>query len=224
MYLNTKSNSSYLFSSMNQKNISISTAFSLGDYASIKNGSYKKALTSYFKNTDNSSQDSLLSNKTDSATTLSSIQESTSKLSSSADALRKRGTNSETTLKNVKSFVEDYNKVIQSTENSKTSSVQTNRASMISNTKVYESLLNDIGITINSDNTLSLSEETFKAADEKTVNNLFQSTGSFGYHTSLKSSQINYGAKRESEKVNTYNNSATINNSFSAGNIYNSYF
>ena len=75
-------------------------------------------------------------------------------------------------------------------------------------TKGNESLLNSVGISIDSKtNKLSIDETAFKKADMSVAKSLFNGAGSYGYQVSAKASMINYYAQNEALKANTYSNS-----------------
>lgn len=238
-----------LFSSLNTSNSSSSGLSSLlGDYSSIKNGSYGKLLDKYYSlNSDSSKSDSTsasTSTSNDSTKVLTSIKTSTDELKDSADALIKSGTDSvfnkitktdeggNTTREydkdkiyaSVKSFVEDYNDVIKTTADSNTSSIASNSKAMINTTIANRSLLSKIGISMEKDGTLSIDEDQFKSADMTTAKSLFNGAGSYGYQISAKASMLNYNAQTESSKANTYTNNGGYSNNFSTGDIYNSLF
>lgn len=242
-----------LFSSLNTSNNSFGGMSSLlQDYASIKNGSYGKLLTKYYSlNSQDAEKSSSLSSKktststsSDAAKTLKEIESSTDKLKDSADALIKSGTGSvfqkvsrtdsggittrdydtEKIYGAVKNFVNAYNSVLDSTSDSKTSSITSNTRAMQNTTKANESLLSSVGIGIDSDGKLSINEEKFKASNMSSVKSLFNGTGSYAYQMSAKASMINYNAQTEQNKANTYTNSGKYSYNYSSGNLYDSMF
>jgi hypothetical protein len=180
----------------------------------------------------------------DSTKTLSSIEKSTDNLKDSADALLKVGTKSVfqkatvtdaegNTTKGydtdkiydaVKSFVDDYNSVLTDTTDSKTSSITSNVTSLKNTTKANESLLKNVGITIDDKGKLSIDEDTFKKADMSTAKSLFNGTGSYAYQVSAKASMINYNAETEASKSNTYTNSGSYSYNYSSGDLFSSLF
>ena len=74
---------------------------------------------------------------------------------------------------------------------------------MIDLTDSKEKALDEIGITINTDNTLSIDKDTFMKADMEKVKGLFSGSGSYGYSVSAKASMIDYQAHNEVNKANT---------------------
>lgn len=246
-----RSDNSYLFSSFGTSTSNTANSNFLSDYASIKNGSYYKLMKAYYaKDGTNDSVKSLVNNSTskDSSTTISKVQSASDALKDSADALLVNGSKSlfnktdittkdengvETTAKGydvdsiykaVNQFVKDYNSVISATDASSSSSIQKYANSMTGYTTANKNSLSKIGITVNSDNTLSIDEDTFRKANMDTVKNLFNKTGSYGYRVSSQASMINLAAGKEADKASTYNASGAYSNSYNAGNIFNGYY
>ena len=223
-----------LFSSLGT---SSGTGSILADYYSIKNGSYKKLLTAYYSMDENTAFGSKAATSTsvseDSTKTLLSIESSADALKESADTLIKTGSKSVFKKQSdgtydvngiydkVKDFVLDYNSVIESTEESNTKNIASTSASMITTVKTNESLLEKIGISVNSDGTLKLSEDAFKKSDMSAVESLFNGNGSFGYQISAKASMIDFYADKEAGKSNTYTSSGLYSYNYSAGDILN---
>lgn len=216
-----------------------STTSILSQWASIRNGSYKKLMKAYYSQ-EKSTSKSDSSKDTVTQKTLTATEDSAQSLKSATDALMTTGSKSVftkvsskdedgNTVQNydttkiynaVKKFVNNYNDVIENTESAINSGVSNNRKSMIMNTASYESALNSVGITINSDNKLEIDEETFKNADMSKVEALFKGNSSYGYQVSLRASLIDYYTGREAE---TYNKSGSYN-SYSTGTNFNSWF
>ena len=228
---------------------------SLSDYNMIRSGSYKKLMTSYFAKTDvdafrsafNSSKVNNKSTATskDSTETLSKVESSAKDLKDSASKLLQTGTKSvfnkvdakdedgndvkaydtDKIYKAVKSFVDDYNAMIQAADSSKTTAIQKSTISMINATSKYESSLNKIGITIDSDNyRLSIDEETFKGADMNRVKNLFNGTNSFAYNVKSQASMIEYRADNEASRANTYTHKGSYSSNYSSGSMWDSFY
>lgn len=216
-----------------------STTSILSQWASIRNGSYKKLMKAYYSQ-EKSTSKSDSSKDAVTKKTLTATEDSAQSLKSATDALMTTGSKSVftkvsskdedgNTVQNydttkiynaVKKFVNNYNDVIENTESTINSGVSNNRKSMIMNTASYESALNSVGITINSDNKLEIDEETFKNADMSKVEALFKGNSSYGYQVSLRASLIDYYTGREAE---TYNKSGSYN-SYSTGTNFSSWF
>ncbi|HKM03575.1 MAG TPA: hypothetical protein VJZ04_03085 [Lachnospiraceae bacterium] len=243
---------SYLFSNLNSSNKnknanfnSSLSSFSLSDYASIKNGSYYKLTKAYYaKNNDNSSSTSI---SADNSKTLATIKSDSASLAKSSDALvttgskslfhkidittkkedgttsTSKGYDTDAIFKGVNKFVNDYNSLIESGGKSDTKSILRNTLSITNLTNAHSNLLSKVGITMNSDNTLSIDEESFKSSDVTSMKSLFNGSGSYAYSIGSYSTQIGYYAEAEGNKANTYSDSGAYISAQSSGNIYDNY-
>ena len=72
-------------------------------------------------------------------------------------------------------------------------------------------LLQDIGITISTDNKLKVDKALFEQADMNQVKALFQGAGSYGYQVQSKAFSIRMAAQNEMEKNATYSKKGTQN-------------
>lgn len=176
------------------------------------------------------------------------VKSSADSLKESADKLMKTGTNSVFALKDitvtdengvestekgydvegiysaVKNFVSDYNAVIESADKVDSDTVARRAASMMRATSSNLKSLLAVGISINTNGTLSLDKDTFMEADMSKVKSLFSGAGSYSYTVSSQASMINYAADRETSKGNTYTTKGTYGTNFNNGNLYNSWF
>jgi hypothetical protein len=208
----------------------------LSDYYSIKSGSYKKLLTSYYNM--ESDGDSVASKAK--ATAVRKTDTSSSKagaakregftISSTADDLSdsttklmnkklfevkttKDSSGKETTgydvdaiTSAVKSFVSDFNSMVSAGEESSISGVATNSTALLSDAKFNKSQLAKIGITV-SDDKLKLDDDKFRASDMSVVQKTFQSSGSFGFKVASDVSMISYYAKAATSSTSGYTGS-----------------
>ena len=216
------------------------------DYATIRNGSYTKLMKAYYKKaaSDDSSSSSVsaaTSTSKDSSKTLANIECAADDLKKASEALRTNGdkslfTKKQTTDKDGKvsyeydtdkiykaasDFVDSYNKMLKEGGDSNTNSILRSTKSMVNLTKANSNMLSKVGITIGTDNKLSIDETAFKKADMNTVKSLFHTTGGFGYQTSVQAGMIESYAKSEAEKANTYNKSGMYTYNYATGEIYN---
>jgi hypothetical protein len=83
--------------------------------------------------------------------------------------------------------------MISSTGNSSDNTVLRSASTAVSTTKANKNLLAEIGISIGSDNKLTIDEDDFKAANMTTVKSLFQGSGSYGKSIQSNTSMM-YGA------------------------------
>ena len=236
-----------LFSSLNSGSTKTSAMFgtsdllgiSYSDYATIQNGSYTKLMKAYYKkaasgDSSSSSVSATTSTSKDSSKTLANIESAAEDLKKASETLRTNGdkslfTKKQTTDKDgnvsyeydtdkiykaVSDFVDSYNKMLKEGGDSNTNSILRSTKSMVN-------LLSMVGITIGTDNKLSIDETAFKKADMNTVKSLFHTTGGFGYQTSVQAGMIESYAKSEAEKANTYNKSGLYTYNYTTGEIYN---
>lgn len=125
-------------------------------------------------------------------------------------------------LEEVGAFIKDYNELLNSTDNSKVSSINNAVTTMTGITDTFENTLSKIGIRVDeNDKSLILDEATFLKADMSDVKNLFNGTGSYSYQVTVKAAMIANQAETEANKTNTYTNSATYTNNYNTGAIFN---
>ncbi len=187
----------------------------LGDYAAIKNGSYGKMMKSYYAKLEK--QEAEESGETDktkagkvkdsaSASAAASLYKSASALTSLNYDDRSEE-NIDKITDSVSSFVKDYNSLMKSASKSENETVKKQAESLYESYYTNYKLFSKIGITMNSDRTLSLDEDALKktlADTEKghgsTVKTLFSGIGSFADKAVDKASRI-YRAAGDGEAV-----------------------
>lgn len=221
---------SYDFSSLLGSTASSSDNL-LSDYASIKNGSYGKLMKSYYKQQDAEKASALGDNKQK----LVLIRSNADSLKKSADALNKdslwekkkitktdEATGEKTEVedydwkaitKAVKSFIDDYNSVIEKTGDSETKGILRNAAWMTGMTDKAQNLLSKVGIKIGKGNKLELDEEALQSADITTLKSVFKGYGSFEDRVSQKADSISSAAARA--KTATYTSSGSYSDTLS---------
>lgn len=235
---------STLFSGLNSSRKSGATdllGISYTDYATIKGGSYFKLMKAYYSDSDASKAITSTATSKDDTKTLAQIEDATDSLKNAADALLEKGSKSvfnkvsvkdesgktsqqydtDAIYKKVSNFVDSYNSVVSKTADANTTGILTSVSSMVNTTKANSAMLSKLGITIGSDNKLSIDETTFKKADMNTVKSMFNGQGSYGYAVSAKASMANYYAENEASKANTYAKSGMYTYNYSTGDIYN---
>lgn len=187
----------------------------LGDYAAIKNGSYGKMMKSYYAKLEKQKAEE--SGETDqkkagkvkdsaSASAAASLYKSASALGSLNYDDRSEE-NIDKITDSVSAFVKDYNSLMKSAAKSENTTVQKQADSLYSSYYRNYKLFAKIGITMNSDRTLSLDEDSMKKAladtehgNGATVKTLFGGIGSFADKAVNRASQI-YRAAGEGEAV-----------------------
>lgn len=241
---------SSLFSSLNNSSSNnYMSGINYADYNSIRNGSYRKLVKAYYaKESGTSSSNS--TSKTDSTTdkTTSSqkvnaatVRDSASNLVNdvkelSSDKLWKKTTTTDkdgvtstdydkdAIYKVVSSFAKDYNSLVSASGNSSDNSVLRTSSTMVAYTKANKNLLSKVGITVGSDNKLTVDEDKFKSADMTTVKSLFTGSGSFGKMTSTSATSSYSSAVSQLAKLSsssTYSNMGSY--SYISGSIYDTF-
>lgn len=182
---------------------------SLSDYSSIKSGSYKKLLNAYYDTksgkTSSAAGDILSGKNADSTDRLKTVDKTLTDVKSSADKLVKSATamyskgkgsvfsadaGSEDTIKGVKQFVSDYNNLLDSTKNTVTRNVTSTTKFLTGTVNTYAKSLENIGITIGSDNKLTIDEDKLKNAGEDAVKSIFNGTSSLSFAVASKATTI----------------------------------
>jgi hypothetical protein len=183
----------------------------LSDYASIKNGSYSKLMKAYYTSaSDDTSSSSSSSTSTEkdsaSAASASSAYKSAEKLTTTDFS----EDNIDDAYTAVSDFIKDYNSLIKNASSSSNASVQKQAQYMYDTMYSNYKLFANIGITLNSDRTLSISETSFKKGDVGTMKTLFNGSGSFADQVSSRASQIyRYASDGKSVTAQSYTSSGT---------------
>lgn len=189
-------------------------SINLADYASIKNGSYKKLMKAYYKQEE---KEKAAAAGGDSKTKLTSIKATADELKSSAEALQKEDlwqkktftktdeeTGEETTYEDydweaitnaVKTFTDAYNSMVEGAGNSDTKNVLMNTSWMTKMTASNAKLLAKAGIEIGKDNKLSVDEEALKK-NLSTTKFVFKGYNSFADKVATKAGGISDSAAR----------------------------
>lgn len=233
-----------LFASMNNNSKNGLFGMNISDYNMIRSGSYFRMMKSYYNMDSVNKQNTMdafnskyhTSTSRESGEVLAKIESTTDALGESAEALYAsdskafKKTNgkefdTEAIFEAVSSFVGDYNAVIRAAGKSEVDGIARSAASLATATNQNEKALRELGITIDKDSlSLSIDKETFMKSDMTRVKSLFQGTGSYAYNVATKSSMLNYQAKREASKSNTYGNNGNYNSNYMSGSLFNSYF
>ncbi len=217
----------------------------LSDYGLIRSGAYKKLMNAYYgKNTSGSSSDT--TTETEKAenqekVNLKSVKTEAESLKSAAASLRNgkvfepvknkdtgvEEIDKESIKKQVKAFVESYNKTIEAAGNADTTSVLRKTVWMINDVKANAGLLEDAGITIGEDNKLTLNEEKLGETHMSTLKSLFTGSGSVADKVMKKASELE---RLSGAAINTTSkNSVSYTSkgdytSLSTSSVYNSFF
>lgn len=184
----------------------------LTDYASIKNGSYGKMMKAYYAKQKAAEEDesstsvknkSKTTNDAASASAARKFYETASKMS----GLNYSADNIDELYDKVSAFVKDYNSMMTSASKSKNSTVKAQADALNDYTYQNYKLFAKIGITMNSDRTLSIDEDTFKKVNERTgatnvptLTTLFKGVNSFADKAADRASKI-YRAGSDGDAV-----------------------
>lgn len=226
----------------------------LGDWMSIRNGSYKRLLKAYYANEKSSSKTNSSSskdNKVESAEVkkLNTVKSDASSLKTAANALNNKdlfekvtkvtkdenGEDVTTTdydrdaiYSAVKNFVDAYNSTLDSASSQDNLTILRKAATMTKSTSVNQNTLRDVGITIGKDNKLSVNEEKLKNADIGTLKTLFSGYGSFASNVANKASDIATMADQLAKSASRSNASLYTNSgnysSYSSSNAFDKFF
>ncbi len=155
----------------------------LVDYALIKSGAYKKLMSAYY------AQESTSTNAAEQKRTLTTTQSASQDLAKSTNKLMKSDyteDNRKNLLSTFKDWVDDYNALIESTDDVEDTATLRQVLWMTQQTSANEGLLGQMGITVNADNTLSIDEDKFNEAKMTTMKTLFVGAGSYGSQITAK--------------------------------------
>lgn len=219
---NTSSNSSYtsgLYSS-------------LSEYSTIRTGAYKKLLNSYFSKTQSTKASQtgtnyqVKGNSTVEKKQLTEVKDAADSLYSSAAKLTDTSS-TKSLFKNaqsvtgeissaVKNFVNDYNSLVEEAADTSNSKVTGKVSFMTSQTNAYKSSLENIGITINDDKTLTVDEKKLNSADVNDVKKLFNGSSSMAYQTFVRASSISSAAESASTTSGLYGSDGAYDNYYNS--------
>lgn len=193
----------------------------LGDYLSIKNGSYKKLLKAYYEKQEaegNNTNGVLVNDSTAKAEYLTAKQDADLLMKEVSKLLEKGkdslfhkkdlSTSDESTTNNtevgesssqydmvgiktaLKNYIKAYNSVLDSASNTDNVSILRKAAFMTGATAANSKLLDKIGISVASDNKLSLDLADFNDADINDIKTLFQGNNSYASKVYAKAFEI----------------------------------
>jgi flagellar capping protein FliD len=238
---------SSLFSSLNHTS-NTASGLDFGMLASIRNGSYKKLVTAYYDNqkTNSSTGSAGKTDQTDTSGAAAkanavSVRDAAISLRDAADGLNSRNlwekktttdSKGNTTTdydkdainKAITSFVTDYNSLVDATGKSTNNNVLKSAATMVGYTKANKDLLSSIGITIGSNNKLTVDESQLKNADLTTVKSVFTGAGSYGRTVSgSASSTYAYAVSQLAQQATAGTYTSDGSYKYISGAIYNTY-
>lgn len=206
------SNYSFMFNSTS-KSGGMFSSFNFGDYAAIRNGSYKMLAKKQFANVKRTDSTDGTSTTNKRKVTKSDIAAETSnKIKSSVDSLKKsvnalndkdlwKQTNgaydTDKITKAIKDFASSYNGVVDQVDDSKSTAVTSSARWMNSLTNTMKTSLEKVGVKLGDDNKLTVDEETLKNADMKAVKAMFNGAYSYANQTAEKASSVASASQRD---------------------------
>ncbi len=211
---------------------STSGASWLGEYASIKNGSYGKLAKAYYAKKSGTDEKTTKAEQKEKQQTDNRIATTADTLKSAASATidvaslfekkeltvtkddgtteKKNDYDYDAIYKAVKRFADSYNEMLTQGEKSEKTGVLSPTAHMVSATLKNSRLLTEAGITVNKDNSLSVDEDKLKSAKITTLKSLFHGKNSYADQISSKASLISNAAKNSANAKKTYKKSGTF--------------
>lgn len=218
--LNSQNYSSLFTSSFSSSKSASGTSLynSLGDYGMIQRGSYAKLCKAYYAKDTESSKSESATEKTD-----TEVAEEAVSMKKKANTLSKMDYTEENKSKitsGVKEFVDSYNDMITSANSSDSAKVSNSAKHLSMYTKANETMLKNVGITIGSDNKLSVNTDTLNKANVSNLKNLFKGSTSFSGRTSAYATSIYTSAT--SSNTSLYSSSGSIS-SLNMSSLFNSY-
>lgn len=231
----------------NNNNTSFMSGIDYAGYNTIRNGSYRKLVKAYYaKESADTTQSSKNDNKTEQTASNQKVNAATVRDSAasivsdvkelSSDKLWKKTTttdkdgNSSTDYdkdaiyKAVSSFAKDYNSLVSAAGSSSDNNILRTNSTMVAYTRANKNLLSSVGISIGSDNKLTVDEDKLKSSDMTTLKSLFEGRGSFGKMTSSSAASSYSSAVSQLAKLSsstTYSNMGSY--SYISGSIYDTF-
>ncbi|MCR5684796.1 MAG: hypothetical protein K6G81_05165 [Lachnospiraceae bacterium] len=192
--LGTKSSSSKSSSSGLDSIVGGSSAGGgLGDYALIQSGAYKKLLNAYYSRQDNTDTAQTKAEKIN----LSTAGSDASGLNQEITKLLEKGVsedNRESIKEGLKGVIDKYNSLIDSSSSVDDVKVLRQALWMTQDTSALAATLSDIGITVGSNNKLSLDEEKFDKAQLTSISTAIVGRGSYFSRLADRSASISGAA------------------------------
>ena len=135
------------------------------------------------------------------------------------ETIKTRGYDRKAITSAIKSFVKDYNDMIDSGAEADNTSILQKTLSMTQTTNSNSKLLSKVGITIEKGNKLKVDEDKLNEADISTLKTLFNGANSYAAQIGTKAGQISSAAVNASLNSSLYTSGASYNK-----NYYNSLF
>lgn len=200
-----------LFSNLSSNNTNSASSNILGDYASIKSGTYKKLLKAYYAKEEQESKETSTTKKAD----LTSMKEGAQSLKAAADQLKAKGEGSlfekvtktvkdektgeskevtdydyDAITKAVQEFADSYNSFLDSAVKQDSSQILKKTTILTNLMKKNAGLLTDAGVSIGANNKLTVDAEKLKEADINVLKTLVQGTNSIADKVATRAGDV----------------------------------
>lgn len=106
--------------------------------------------------------------------------------------------------KAVKNYVSAYNDTLKAANDSKNTDIIRNAGYMTKYNKIFSRALEEVGITVNEDNTLSVDEKKLTTAKTENLKSLFNGKNSYADVVSQKADMINTAATNAATSANNF--------------------
>ena len=192
---------------------------SLSEYSTIRSGAYKKLVSSYYNKTAATDKANTTSTKLKSNKNAIAQKRELTEVKDAADSLYEAAgklTDTSASKSLFKKADKVTNSLIEEAADTTNSKVTGKVSFMTGQTNAYKSSLEKVGITINSDKTLSIDEDTFNKSDISDVKKLFNGSGSMAYQTFVRASDISSAAENASTSVTSYGADGMYNNYYNS--------
>ena len=216
----------------------------LGDYAAIKNGSYKKLLNAYYDKQE-AEENGTAGNSEEVDKRVTLLAQDAKEMKSAADALRTTGKNSLFKPKTVtttdeatgvatetqeydydaiydaaEKFIETFNSMLDSAASISNKTTTKKMALTDNMLRKNAGLLEDIGITVEPSGKLTVNKDKFMKADINDLKTVFNGSGSIADRLSKRAGDIYATAEKIlSVSGETYNRSGGLNTTVKTGTI-----
>ncbi|MDO4188557.1 MAG: hypothetical protein Q4D29_06160 [Lachnospiraceae bacterium] len=181
----------------NNSPLNIFSSFNFSDYNSIKNGSYRKLIKSYYakdkvdsksSNTDKVDSDKPAKAGYKDTTGITKMKKESDELTSSVSALNNKDLwakkdgkyDMDKVADAVKKFASEYNDTIAQADKVNNADVSKQISNMESMTNIMSKKLSSIGVTVGTDGKLSVNEDKLKSANINDVKSLFEGSNTYG--------------------------------------------
>ncbi|MGN0587578.1 MAG: hypothetical protein ACI4JF_09860 [Oscillospiraceae bacterium] len=171
----------------------------------VRSVSYRKSMTEEYRKIFSGEDIGSAENEVKLSDTAKSLSVSASALATGSTA---DFSDRESLTEKMETFIEDYNGTIDAMQKSNSVDALKNGLYMTNTAKAYARTLSIAGITLGSDNKLTLDKEKFASAYDSTIKSLFNGSYSFASKVADKASDISRSAALKAQV--TYNSQGNL--------------